>query len=82
MFNPQALLQMATQALMKRLVSSDAMFKQWQAFSKKMGIPETSRAEFDSLVNQFNSTDSNAKMSQLQNGNPELLQKLMGSMMK
>lgn len=82
MFNLQSIAQMATQALLRKLVSSDEMFNQWQAFSKKMGIPQTSRAEFDSLVNQFNSTDSNTKMSQLQNANPAMLQKLMDSMMK
>lgn len=64
MFNIQNLINMASQAMLRKLVSSDAMYQQWCAFSKKMGIPATSRAEFDSLVSQFNSTDANAKMLQ------------------
>lgn len=48
MFNFQNLIAMASQAMMKKLVSSDAMYQQWQAFSRKWGLPETSRA-FDFL---------------------------------
>lgn len=81
MFNIQNLINMASQAMLHKLVSSDTMYQQWCAFSKKMGIPTTSRAEFDSLVNQFNSTDANAKMTQL-GSSPDLLQKFLGNMMK
>lgn len=65
MFNFQNLIAMASQAMMKKLVSSDAMYQQWQAFSRKWGLPETSRAEFDTLVSKFNNTDPGAKMNQL-----------------
>lgn len=81
MFNIQSLVNMASQAMLNKLVSSNAMYQQWCAFSKKLGIPATSRAEFDSLVNQFNSTDVNAKMSQL-GSSPEVIQKILGNMMK
>lgn len=81
MFNIQSLVNMASQAMLRKLVSSDAMYQQWCAFSKKMGIPATSRAEFDSLVSQFNSTDADAKMTQL-SSSPDMLQKILGNMMK
>lgn len=81
MFNFQSLISMASQAMLKKLIVSDDMYKQWCAFSKKMGIPQTSRAEFDSLVNQFNNTDANAKMNQL-GSSPDMLQKFLGNMMK
>lgn len=61
MFNFQNLVAMASQAMMKKMLASDEMYKQWQAFSKKLGLPQTSRAEFDSLVNSFNNTDPQAK---------------------
>lgn len=43
MFNFQNLVAMASQAMMKML-ASDEMYKQWQAFSKKLGLPQTCRA--------------------------------------
>ena len=82
MFNFQNLIAMASQAMMKKLVSSDAMYQQWQAFSRKWGLPETSRAEFDTLVSKFNNTDPGAKMNQLSSVQPEQIQKLLGNMMK
>lgn len=83
MFNFQSLLTMASQAMINKLVSSDAMFTQWQNFCTKMGIPSTSRAEFDNLISQFNSTSADSKMSQLQNGmNSQMLQKFLGNFMK
>ena len=81
MFNFQSLISMASQAMLKKLIASDDMYKQWCAFSRKMGIPQTSGAEFDSLVNQFNNTDANAKMNQL-GSSPDMLQKFLGNMMK
>ena len=82
MFNFQNLIAMASQAMMKKLIASDAMYQQWQAFSKKWGLPETTRVEFDSLVSQFNNTDPSAKMNQLSNIQPDQIQKFLGSMMK
>lgn len=35
MFNFQNLVAMASQAMMKKMLASDEMYKQWQAFSKK-----------------------------------------------
>lgn len=81
MFNFQNLITLASQAMLRKLVASDEIYKQWCAFSKKMGIPQTSRAEFDSLVSQFNSTDVNSKMTQL-GSSPEMLQKFLGNFMK
>lgn len=77
MFNFQNLVVMASQAMMKKMLASDEMYKQWQAFSKKLGLPQTSRAEFDSLVNSFNNTDPQAKLNQLGSINPEQLQKFL-----
>lgn len=81
MFNFQNLVAMASQAMLKKMVASDEMYQQWCNFSKKMGIPQTSRAEFDSLVSQFNSTDANTKMNQL-GSSPDMLQKFLGNFMK
>ena len=67
MFNFQGLMQMAAQAMMKRLVANDDLFKQWQQFSQQWGVRQTSRADFDNLVSRFNSTDAQAKMKQLEN---------------
>lgn len=66
MFNLQSLVAMASQAMLK---------------SKKWGLPQTSRAEFDNLVSQFNSTPADQKMAQLQNANPEAFQKFLGGML-
>lgn len=82
MFNFQNLVAMTSQAMMKKMLASDEMYKQWQAFSKKLGLPQTSRAEFDSLVNSFNNTDPQAKLNQLGSINPEQLQKFLGNFMK
>ena len=82
MFNLNSIMQMASQALMSKLTSSDQLYTQWQNFCTKMGIPSTSRAEFDNLISQFNSTDQNAKMSQLTNGlNSNLMQKFLSGFM-
>lgn len=81
MFNLQSLVAMASQAMLKKLISLDSMYSQWNTFCKKWGLPQTSRAEFDSLVNQFNSTPADQKMAQLQNANPEAFQKFLGGML-
>lgn len=77
MFNFQGLMQMAAQAMMKRLVANDDLFKQWQQFSQQWGVRQTSRADFDNLVNRFNSTDAQAKMKQL-----ESVQNNLGNFLK
>lgn len=82
MFNFQALIQYASQAMLKKMVASDTMYEQWKAFSQKWGLPQTSRAEFDTLVSQFNNTDPQSKMNQLSNVDPNLLQKFLGNSMK
>lgn len=82
MFNFQALVQYASQAMLKKLVASDTMYEQWKAFSQKWGLPQTSRAEFDTLVNQFNNTDPQAKLNQLSNVDASVLQKFLGNSMK
>lgn len=41
---------MASQAMLKKLISSDSMYSQWNTFCRKWGLPQTSRAEFDNLV--------------------------------
>lgn len=80
MFNLQSLVAMASQAMLKKLISSDSMYSQWNTFCKKWGLPQTSRAEFDNLVSQFNSTPADQKMAQLQNANPEAFQKFLARM--
>lgn len=82
MFNIQNLMQMFSQAMVQKLVGSDALFTQWQNFTKKMGLPSTSRAEFDSLINQFNNTDANTKMNTLQNVDKAKIQNIISNMMK
>lgn len=82
MFNFQALVQYASQAMLKKLVASDAMYEQWKVFSQKWGLPQTSRAEFDTLVSQFNNTDPQAKLNQLSNVNASVIQKFLGNSMK
>lgn len=62
MFNLQSLVAMASQAMLKKLISSDSMYSQWNTFCKKWGLPQTSRAEFDNLVSQFNSTPADQKI--------------------
>lgn len=82
MFNFQALVQYASQAMLKKLVASDTMYEQWKTFSQKWGLPQTSRAEFDTLVNQFNNTDPQTKLNQLSNVDASVLQKFLGNSMK
>lgn len=82
MFNFQALVQYASQAMLKKLVTSDAMYEQWKVFSQKWGLPQTSRAEFDTLVSQFNNTDPQAKLNQLSNVDAAVIQKFLGNSMK
>ena len=78
MFNFTSLLNMASQALASKIVSSDEMYTQWQNFCTKMGMPSTSRAEFDNLVSTFNSKNQNDKMNQLTAGlNSNLMQKFL-----
>ena len=42
MFNLQSLVAMASQAMLKKLISSDSMYSQWNTFCKKWGLPQTS----------------------------------------
>lgn len=72
MFNFQGLMQMAAQAMMRKLVANDDLFKQWQQFSQQWGVRQTSRADFDGLVNRFNSTDAQAKLKQLEDAQNNL----------
>lgn len=44
MFNLQSLVAMASQAMLKKLISSDSMYSQWNTFCRKWGLPQTSRA--------------------------------------
>lgn len=53
MFNLQSLVAMASQAMLKKLISSDSMYSQWNTFCKKWGLPQTSRAEFDNLTSFY-----------------------------
>lgn len=72
MFNFQGLLQMAAQAMMRKLVANDDLFNQWQQFSQQWGVRRTSRADFDGLVNRFNNTDAQDKLKQLQDAQNNL----------
>jgi hypothetical protein len=40
MFNLQSLVAMASQAMLKKLISSDSMYSQWNTFCKKWGLPK------------------------------------------
>lgn len=50
-------------------------------FNLQSLVAMASRAEFDNLVSQFNSTPADQKMAQLQNANPEAFQKFLGGML-
>lgn len=78
MFNLSSLIMTAAQAMTRKFVASDSMFQQYKQFCSQLGMPEPSRAEFDSFVGMFNSTSPEEKMKQLQGLTADQISSIVG----